>query len=150
MLQGVIAYAGYYVYYTSEYITTTLGVMDYQLDSGVPNYDDDGLGNNQCNPAILTLDDGFALLTDDPWYTRNNYQNHFAHNAVAYESPPNSVLTIGLTAWGEAYTSAWVEIGDDSNLAPLAKAKRWLDEQGMDFSDATPDTIFILEGNSTR
>jgi hypothetical protein len=64
--QGVFDYPNYCLDYYSKFVTTTLGVMDYNFDTAVPNDNDNGLGNNPCGPWVLTTDNGFALLTDDP------------------------------------------------------------------------------------
>lgn len=125
-----------------------------------------GLWDNVCWPEQLVTDDpGYALLTDDPWYTpsRKTHIKKYAH-------PPDSSYTNGKTnrpTWG--YTkprntnnngggstpdpdsdsdTSMPDVDDEDGDPSYGGWRRALQE--MDNGNISPSDLTIDDGNSTR
>lgn len=103
------------------------------------------LRENPCWPsAILPDDPGFALLTDDPWYTTRSVPPNYVDLRASYSKSPDALLTNSAKARG------WIPVNpgkrpQSQQGAPSAKApktRRDLDisDEGLILSDFNTNT----------
>lgn len=115
-------------YVTQRYsITNTVFSMAFTNMAAYGN-NDDGLVENPCYPEILADDPGFALKSDDPWYTKPVNAQRRPFKELYKAPPPQDILLLaGIAGWPkDGYSKRDADGGFD------------------------PEEIFIDEGNSTR
>ena len=106
------------------------------------NKKDDGLWDNPCWPKTLVPDDpGFALLTNDEWYSNHKAQAKTAKN---YAKPPSDKVLGNKKKLVDKGDNGWGDLGDGLDVIVTPKP-RPRDREDRRDRDYTPDGIRLFD-----